>query len=349
MQRAVVDRWYDGFLLGSACLMFCIAYAIIRYSEKFNGAYPGSMIPMYIIDKGIAWTGLWMMVVSPFAGNLLALGAMCNRFGSLRVVDKLVVIIGIPLMIAPILVFIIPFVLWISLRHAFSTRTSMATYQGQDPGNDKLQVLKTLLIDMVSLKGETGVVGFVFAFVHFFIGVIVADVAYKNWFDPDNRGRLAWNNELNLAMGCLSLGLLWVVTMRSLFGHAAWITLKPIYAYVSPIGIWCATVHVVAMGASGWHKLFDLNYHNGQPSITFVSSIFPSAVMLVNHLMAVTGSKTRINSHLWDHSAVNLAKRDMLGIMREAQKVKVRANKAHQPRAAVPEAAVPEEALMAAV
>merc|ERR1719188_670547 len=185
-------------------------------------------------------------------------------------------------MIAPILEFIIPFVLWVSLRHAFSTRTGVAVYQGQDPGNEKLQVLKTLLIDMVSLKGETGVVGFVFALVHSFIGGIVADVAYKKWFDPDNKGRLFWNNEISMAMGCLATGLLWVVTMRSLYGHAAWITLKPIYAYVSPIGIWCATAHVVFMGFLGWNKLFDPTYHNGQPSITFVSTMFPSAVLLVN-------------------------------------------------------------------
>merc|ERR1712176_1100611 len=222
------------------------------------------------------------------------------------------------------------------------TRTGMATYQGQDPGNEKQQVLKTLLIDMVSLKGETGVVGFVFALVHSFIGGIVADVAYKGkWFDLDNKGRLFWKNEFSLALGCLSTGLLWIVTMRSLYGHASWTALKPIYAYVSPIGIWCATAHVVLMGFLGWNKLFHRDTRNGQRSMTCASTMFPAAVLLVNHLMAVAGSKTRISSHLWDHSAVNLAKRDMLGIMREAQLVKVRASKAHQPRTAIPEAAIP--------
>merc|ERR1712008_304159 len=78
--------------------------------------------------------------------------------------------------------------------------------------------------------------------------------------------------------------------------------------YVSPIGIWFGVVHVMAFGAKGWNKLFNMKYHNGQPSITFVSSMYPACVLLVHHIMATIGSKkVCANDHLWMHSVVNIA------------------------------------------
>jgi hypothetical protein len=43
------------------------------HTTNVNGVEPHANKPMYLLDKAFAWTGLWMMVVSPFAGNLLSL------------------------------------------------------------------------------------------------------------------------------------------------------------------------------------------------------------------------------------------------------------------------------------
>ena len=108
--------------------------------------------------------------------------------------------------------------------------------------------------------------------------------------------------------GCVSTAPLAVVAMRLITGKASWIRLKPLYSYVSPIGIWFGVVHVMAFGAKGWNKLFNLKYHNGQPSITFVSSMYPACVLLVHHIMATFGTKkVCANDHLWMHSVVNIA------------------------------------------
>ena len=102
---------------------------------------------------------------------------------------------------------------------------------------------------------------------------------------------------------------LFCVALRSLFGNAPWIRLKPLYAYLSPIGIWLAVIHVVMFGYGGWYKLFQYNYHKGQPSITFMSSAYPAGVLLVNFIMGAMGTKRRLgNQHLWKHSATNFAK-----------------------------------------
>ena len=68
--------WHDGLLLSFALLFCTFVYAYCRYSEHLNGKYRDHMVPMYILDKAVCWTALWMMVVSPLAGNLLALRAM---------------------------------------------------------------------------------------------------------------------------------------------------------------------------------------------------------------------------------------------------------------------------------
>lgn len=45
-----------------------------------------------------------------------------------------------------------------------------------------------MMVDMVSLKGETGCVGFIFALIHSFAGCIVGDAAYKTkWFKDNGR------------------------------------------------------------------------------------------------------------------------------------------------------------------
>ena len=160
----------------------------------------------------------------------------------------------------------------------------------------------------MTLKGETGCVGFVYAFIHSFLGVIVCDVAYKdNWFNVDT-GRLLWNTELSMMTGAVSTALLWVVTMRSIMGKASWIRLKPLYSYLSPIGIWFAVIHIMAFGAMGWNTLFNKNYHHGQMSITFVSSMYPTCVLLVHHVMAFSGSKKICSGdYLWKNSIVKIA------------------------------------------
>ena len=111
-----------------------------------------------------------------------------------------------------------------------------------------------------------------------------------------------------MTTGAVGTALLWVVAMRSIMGKASWIRLKPFYSYVSPIGIWFSTVHVISFGAKGWNTLFNMNFHNGQLSITFVSSMFPTCVLLVHHIMALFHTKKICSgNHLWKHSVVNVA------------------------------------------
>merc|ERR1719396_33706 len=70
---------------------------------------------------------------------------------------------------------------------------------------------------MVSLKGETGCVGFFYALAHTFMGFICADPAYKTkWFDKET-GRLFWNYEVCLATGCWATTILFFVTLRTLY------------------------------------------------------------------------------------------------------------------------------------
>ena len=313
MERSEMDRWYDGLLVGFAVFAFTSVYAIVRYNVNFNGSEPTEQIPMYLLDKSYGWTGLWMMVVSPFAGNLLAIGALCGRFRELPLMDKSVTILSIVFMSIPTIFYIFCYVAWIVLRNIFfSSRGSVSPlYQGQFSKKNAQQFIKATLIDMVTLKGETGCVGFAYALIHSFLGLICADVAYKGYWFNETNGRMHWNMELSMMTGCVSTVLLWAVAMRSLFGAASWIRLKPMYAYASPIGMWFAVVHVMAFGAKGWTKLFKKEYHNGQLSITFVSSMYPAGVLLTHHLMQTFGTKRHISdNHLWRHSITNLATKE---------------------------------------
>jgi len=310
MERSVMDRWWDGVIMGFAVFVFTSIYAIVRYNEHFNGSEPTQQIPMYLLDKSIGWTGLWMMVVSPYAGNMLAIGALCGRFGELPMIDKVVTVLSMLIMFIPTAFFFFGYILWILFRnYFFSHRGNVAPlYQGQFTVNKVTQWVKASLIDMVTLKGETGCVGFVYAFIHSFMGIVCCDVAYKGYWFNETNGRLHARMEVSIMTGCVSTALLWAVAMRSLMGKASWIRLKPLYAYASPIGMWFAVVHIMAFGAKGWTKLFKKQYHRGQLSITFVSSMFPAGVLLVHHLMSVSGTKRHItDKHLWRHSVTNVA------------------------------------------
>lgn len=329
MERAEIDRWYDGNVMGFAVFCFCSFYAITRYSEDVNGAVPNGHIWMYLLDKAFAWTGLWMMAVSPFGGNMLALGALYNRFGSLPFMDKMVTLISTILMIIPCVFFSLSWIIWILFRNYFFRPTSRGgknpLYQTQfnlvgtrDGVEGNQNQLHSMLVDMVTLKGETGNVGFMYALCHSFLGFIICDVAYKGyWFEPN--GRLGWRFELSMTTGALSTTLLFCVALRSLFGHASWIRLKPIYAYMSPIGMWFGVVHVMAFGAKGWNTLFNKDYHNGQMSITFVSSMFPACTFLTHHLMGVFGTKKRVSDKtLWKNSFIYIATQDFKAVCARA-------------------------------
>ena len=76
--------------MGLAVMLFTSTYAIIRYNINLNGKEPHSNIVMYLLDKGFAWTGLWMMAVSPFAGNLLALASIYQKWSNVNFVQKVV-------------------------------------------------------------------------------------------------------------------------------------------------------------------------------------------------------------------------------------------------------------------
>ena len=323
MERSEIDRWYDGVIMGLATFAFAAMYTIVRYHVNVNGSEPTAQIPMYLLDKAFAWTGLWMMVVSPFAGNILAISSLMGRFGSLGFMDKMVTLFSIVIMIIPTVLFSPCYVLWIVMRNMYFMLRGGVTplYLGQHSAKDKGSFyLKSSLVDMVTLKSESGCVGFAYALIHSFIGLVVCDVSYKSyWFDKVT-GRLVWNMELCMTTGCISTVILWAVTMRSLFGAASWIRLKPLYSYASPIGMWFAVVHVMAYGAKGWYKLFNTDYHNGQMSITFVSSMFPACVLMVHHLFGVFGTNKNISDiTLWRHSLTNIATQDFITLCQKAK------------------------------
>jgi len=325
MERAGIDRWWDAAIMGFAMFCFTGTYAIVRYHENINGSEPSSNILMYLLDKGYCWTGLWMMVISPFAGNLLALWNLYEKFGSLSFLHKIVTLGASIIMIIPTAFLSITWFLWVVMRNIWFAWTRggvdrMYESQHADPSRPKEgNFWKSCLIDMVTLKGETGNVGFVYVLIHSFIGLVVADVGYKGyWFGPN--GRMLWRFELSMMTGCVSTAVLWCVAMRSLFGKASWIRLKPVYQYLSPFGIWMGTLHVMAFGAKGWTKLFKKKYHNGQMSITFVSSMFPAGILLAHHLMATFGTKKQVSdTHLWKNSMINIATQDFVQLTRRLQ------------------------------
>ena len=76
--------------MGLAIFAFTAMYAIVRYDVNVNGVEPHANIPMYLLDKAFAWTGLWMMVVSPFAGNLLALLSIYEKWSNIDFLQKAV-------------------------------------------------------------------------------------------------------------------------------------------------------------------------------------------------------------------------------------------------------------------
>ncbi len=164
----------------------------------------------------------------------------------------------------------------------------------------------------MTLKGETGCVGFVFAFIHSFLGVIICDVAYKTkWFNHEEGkfgGRLGWNFEVSMVTAAIGSGLLWVVAMRSIMGKASWIRLKPLYTYVSPIAIWFSTIHVIAFGSIDFYTAFNPQYYKGMPTISFLSTMFSAAILVVHHVMTLFGTKKVCSGDLlWKHSIVNVA------------------------------------------
>jgi len=333
MERAEIDRWYDAAILGFVMFCFTSIYAIIRYHENMNGKEPSSNVIMYLLDKGYAWTALWMMVMSPMAGNLLALGYLFGRFEELSLFEQFLTLLNSVLMIIPILFISITYVMWIIGRNIFFfwTRGNYSRLYEAQPSDDletkKYSFIKATLIDIVSMKGETGNVGFVYCLIHSFLGFIVCDEAYKDyWFEDTEKnpnpieGRLGWRFELSMMTGCVSTAILWCVCMRSLFGKASWIRLKPLYSYMSPFGIWLATIHVMAFGAKGWDTLFNKDYHNGQLSITFVSSMLPACTLLVHHIFAIFRTKKRVsNILLWKHSLNNIATQDFVTMTRKLE------------------------------
>jgi len=313
MERAEVDRWWDGTWLSLAVFFFTSGYAICRYSVHINGSEPDANIVMYLLDKAFAWTGLWLMVASPFAGNVLALMALFKRFGDLGGMDKMVTLFAAIMMIIPTVFFSLSYVFWIVMRNVFFLNRGVSSlYQAQPQSLTTTTSMwfKASMVDLVTLKGESGCMGFLYALVHSFLGCIIADVAYKGYWFGEN-GRMIWRMELSMMTGCVSTALLGAVAMRSIMGHASWIRLKPMYAYMSPIGVWFATLHVIAFGAKGWTTLFKPEYHHGQMSITFVSSMYPCLVLMTHHFFGLFGTKKRASDeHLWRHSLIDTAHQD---------------------------------------
>lgn len=165
LTRADVDRWYDASFLGLAVLLFGFGYAFTRYSEWVNGDYPYTMMPLYVLDKAIAWTALWMISVSPFAGNLLTVLHVFSNLGQANGVDRFAGVLSLAIMTVPALLFALPWIVWVIIR------TSFSSWNKHSKG---LSLIKSMLIDMVSLKTESGIVGFGFLLTHTLMGTLIA-------------------------------------------------------------------------------------------------------------------------------------------------------------------------------
>lgn len=284
-----------------------------------------------------------MVVISPFAGNLLTLCSIYQKWSTVPLSQQLVALICSLFMILPTVLFSVCWLLWIVARNLYFSFLWPVSdmYLSQTPTSypstrPRVNWLKASLVDIVNLKGETGVIGFIYALVHSFLGIIIADAAYKKkWFVTEEQdsnaggngvgvGRMDWEFELSMTTGAMGMALLWAVAMRSIMGKASWIRLKPMYAYVSPIAIWFSTIHVIAFGAKGWNTLFNPKYHNGQLSITFVSSMFPTCILLVHHTFTLFGTKKTCctGDHLWKHSIVNIATERNNRIRRKTRNIK---------------------------
>ena len=316
MTRSEVDRWYDSVYVGLAIFLYAFGYAFTRYSELVNGAYSYQMIPLYIVDKAVSWTALWMIVVSPFAGNLLAMLGTLSNWKNAAGIDKIMFLLGIVINILPVILFVLPWIVWYIIRnihfganHGYSSGSILYLSQDDEKKNQGLtKPLKAMLVDLVALKHETGVVGFFFVITHGLMGLLVADPAYKSkWFNE--KGRFYGNNELSLACSTIAFTLITAVAIRSLFGSASWMKLKPMFNYAAPVGAFLATFHVILMGYSGWNKLFNYSSKRGQPSLTWVSSMFALGVLVCHVLFVLFGTKrrSRKSMRVWRHSMTNAA------------------------------------------
>ena len=119
MTRAEVDRWQDAAYLGFAVFLVGFGYAFTRYTEWVNGKYGITMIPLYLVDKGISWTALWMMSAAPFAGNLLALSTVFSSWDKANSIDKVASLLCSLIMVVPVILFSLPWFTWAALRHLF--------------------------------------------------------------------------------------------------------------------------------------------------------------------------------------------------------------------------------------
>lgn len=302
MTRAEVDRWYDTAFLGLAVFLVGFGYVFTRYTKWVNGSYGWTMVPLYVLDKAIAWSGLWMICAAPFAGNLLALSHVFSSWEKSNGVDKSMSVICTLIMIVPVILFSLPWLTWAVIRSAFASWSPT--------NNKKMSMTKSMLVDIISLKTETGVFGFAFLITHAFMGSLVAIPQYKSkWFDPDNKDRFYGNYEVSLASGVIAVTLVTILTIRSLIGKGSWMKLKPLYTYVSPLAIFLSTLHLIMMGFKGWNKLFNYSSHKGQPSPTFTASMFSLGVVAAHIFLAIVGTKRRVrkDTRVMKHSAVEAA------------------------------------------
>lgn len=117
------------------------------------------------VDKAIAWTALWMISVSPFAGNLLTVLHVFSNLGQANGVDRFAGVLSLAIMTVPALLFALPWIVWVIIQ------TSFSSWNKHSKG---LSLIKSMLIDMVSLKMVSGIVGFGFLLTHTLMGTLIA-------------------------------------------------------------------------------------------------------------------------------------------------------------------------------
>jgi hypothetical protein len=144
--RAEVNVWYNASFLGLAIFLVAFGYAFCRYTVFVNGSYPITMVPLYILNKGISWTALWMITISQFAGNLLVLSDAFKHWNQLKLLDKVVSIFDCAAVALPVLLFFQPWVVWAALRAVLAPWNTSPTDMSRT---------KSMLINMISMKNET--------------------------------------------------------------------------------------------------------------------------------------------------------------------------------------------------
>ena len=233
-----------------------------------------------------------MMTYSMFAGNMLTLRRAL--LAKKKPLDWLFLVLGTPPMIFAFLLCGPALIVLAIIRRVFLPRVDNRT----NGTSNRVNAVTQLAVDLTLTPGETGTIGWFMCFTHGFLGALIAGTrTYKSkWFKDQDGEYLSDVHEASMTCGAVALSMLFAVQLRTALGKAPWAQLKYFYRHLTFLGLGLATAHVILMGYKGWDKIFLQESHYGQPSITWVSSMFPTCVFfvwLLCKVWKVYGSRAR--------------------------------------------------------